>query len=120
MRLMDALHVERGDVLALVGGGGKTTAMFQLAQELVEDGKRVITTTTTRIFAAQINLAPSHIFATDSQVLSETHAVLEDSPHMLIIGATGADGKAFGIEPSLVDQLIALDEVDVVIVEADG
>ena len=34
MRLAQALRVARGEVLALTGGGGKTTAMFGLANEL--------------------------------------------------------------------------------------
>ena len=54
MRLADALDMTGDEVVALVGGGGKTTAMFRLAREMVEKGGSAITTTTTRIFAAQI------------------------------------------------------------------
>ena len=54
------------EVVALVGGGGKTTAMFRLAREMVEKGGSAITTTTTRIFAAQIALSPAHVPAADA------------------------------------------------------
>jgi probable selenium-dependent hydroxylase accessory protein YqeC len=45
-------------LLSFVGGGGKTNLMVALAQALVANGRSVIATTTTRIFAAQMSLAP--------------------------------------------------------------
>ena len=41
---------ENGGVVALVGGGGKTSALFGLAEELSALGRDVIMTTTTHIF----------------------------------------------------------------------
>ena len=52
------LRIQPKEVVAFVGAGGKTTAMFRLADELVAQGKRVIITTTTRMFAAQVGLTP--------------------------------------------------------------
>lgn len=131
MRLSQALGIRLKDVVSLVGGGGKTTAMFRLAEELVEaglehpepsaSGMRVVTTTTTRIFAAQIKLAPFHIYVKDAdQALRELPAALKEHRHVLIIGAANEDGKAFGVESSLVDRIASMDEVGVVINEADG
>ena len=59
--LAGALGVKRDEVVALVGGGGKSAAMFRLAREVAEAGGRAITTTTTHIFGAQIALAPAHV-----------------------------------------------------------
>jgi len=36
--LAEALGIAVDDVVALVGGGGKTAAMFRLAREIVEKG----------------------------------------------------------------------------------
>ncbi len=121
MNVARAFDIRRKEVVAFVGGGGKTTAMFCLADELVAQGKRVITTTTTRIFAAQIQLAPKHV-AVESreQALGDARSALGETPHVLVIGATKQEGKAFGVEPRLVDELGALEQVDVVLVEADG
>ena len=47
MRLKRALGPERGEVVSLVGAGGKTTTMFRLSDELASDGWKVISTTTT-------------------------------------------------------------------------
>jgi molybdenum cofactor cytidylyltransferase len=52
--------------------------------------------------------------------LDQIRHVLRESPHVLIVGATSGDGKAFGVAPEVVDELIALHEIDVVLVEADG
>jgi molybdenum cofactor cytidylyltransferase len=121
MRLSQALRVRQKDVIAFVGGGGKTTAMFRLADELAAQNKRVIATTTTRIFATQTQLAPQHLlydFAPD--FAAHVRDALGAHPHILIVGAVGEEGKAFGVPPALIDELIALDEVDAVINEADG
>ena len=37
LKLADALGVTGDDVVAMVGGGGKTTAMFRLAREMVDE-----------------------------------------------------------------------------------
>ncbi|MDH3998967.1 MAG: putative selenium-dependent hydroxylase accessory protein YqeC, partial [Desulfuromonadales bacterium] len=42
-------------VLSLTGGGGKTSLMFHLAQRLSQAGKKVLTTTTTKIFYPTAN-----------------------------------------------------------------
>jgi probable selenium-dependent hydroxylase accessory protein YqeC len=46
--------------------------------------------------------------------------ILDSHPHTLIIGETNSEGKALGVPPELVDELIALDQIDAVICEADG
>lgn len=129
MRLSDALGIKNKQVVSFVGGGGKTTSMFRLANELVAQGKRVVTTTTTRIFAVQIQLAPQvlRIETKDwgenegwKKLSTAIREALVKYPHVLVIGATTEQGKALGVDPALVDRIIELDEVDAVLVEADG
>lgn len=45
----NAFGLRRGDLLSLVGAGGKTTLMFRLAAEAKALGLRVLVTTSTRI-----------------------------------------------------------------------
>lgn len=52
--LIDALGVERGDVVALVGGGGKTTTMLTLGREAAARGWPVTLGTTTNVGVAQV------------------------------------------------------------------
>ncbi len=58
MKLRQALNVARGEVVAFVGAGGKTSALLSLGHELVEAGWRVMATTTAQIAADQLDLVP--------------------------------------------------------------
>lgn len=52
--LIDALQIRQGDVIALVGGGGKTTTMLALAAEAQTRGWRVALGTTTKVGVGQV------------------------------------------------------------------
>jgi len=124
VQLSQALRISAGDIVAFVGGGGKTTAMFRLAAELAQAGQRVITTTTTRIFAAQIALAPAHIALESASAPTDWTpilAALDQHQHVLITGKVDPEsGKAFGVDPRLVSQFARLPGVAAVLNEADG
>ena len=120
MKLADALGLTGDDIVALVGGGGKTTAMFRLARELVDKGGRAITTTTTRIFAAQIALAPAHVLAADA-TRERVLAALAAHGQVLVIGATNpGTGKADGISLDLFRRLRTWCPGVCILNEADG
>ena len=108
------------EVVALVGGGGKTTAMFRLAREVVEKGGSAITTTTTRIFAAQIALSPAHVAAADA-TRERVSAALAAHWQVLVIGPTNAsDGKADGVSLDLFRHLRNWCPGVCILNEADG
>jgi len=122
MLLSHALRCQRKEVVALVGGGGKTLVMFRLARELTAHGLRVVTTTTTRIFVTQMAAAPHHLIAQDEDaLLAHLPQTLQQHGHVLIVGGIDvAQNKAYGIEPTLVERIVVLPSVDAVIIEADG
>ena len=98
--LAAALGVTPPALVAFVGGGGKTTLMMALARELAQVAPgRVIVTTTTRIFAAQMGLIPAGA--------------------ALVVGPVQGD-KALGVVPEEPGHLLARPGVDYVLVEADG
>jgi probable selenium-dependent hydroxylase accessory protein YqeC len=120
MTLAEALRMTADESLALVGGGGKTTAMFRLAREVVANGGSVITTTTTRIFGAQIALAPAHVPAADL-TRERVAAALAVHRHVLVIGPTDAgSGKAEGVSLDLFRRLRAWFPGVCLLNEADG
>jgi len=115
--LVNALGLERsGQLVAIVGGGGKSSLMFSLAQAL---SGRVITTTTTRIFAVQMNRAPVVCNYPSQDMASCLEAGLEQFGHCLLVGAIQGD-KATGIPVDLPGRLLAQGGVEYVLVEADG
>jgi molybdenum cofactor cytidylyltransferase len=120
MNLSDALGMKRDEVVALVGGGGKSSAMFRLAREMAAQGGSAITTTTTKIFGAQIALAPAHVMAIDATRERVTSA-LAAHRHVLVIGATdAATGKADGVSLELFARLRSWCPDACILNEADG
>src|SRR5262249_52067213 len=116
----DALDVSRGEVVAFVGGGGKTAAMFRLAREIVARGARALTTTTTHIFAAQIAQAPAHVVAADATG-ENVAAALATHGHVLVVGAADAgSGRAGGVSLELFTSLRVWFPDVCLLNEADG
>ncbi len=122
MRLMHGLRVHRGDVVTLVGGGGKTTLMFALATELTCAGWRVVTTMTTRIFAGQMAHAPATLALHGGQAPDAgLAALLAAHGHVLVVGDVADEpDKVNGIAAEQVNHIAASGFVDAVIVEGDG
>jgi len=118
--LTTALGMASDDVVAIVGGGGKSTAMFRLAREATANGGRAITTTTTRIFGAQIALAPAHVPAADA-TRERIAGALDAHRHVLVIGPTDpSSGKAEGVSLDLFRSLRAWFPDACLLNEADG
>ncbi|MCP4421108.1 MAG: putative selenium-dependent hydroxylase accessory protein YqeC [Chloroflexi bacterium] len=107
------------ELIAIVGGGGKTSLMFALAKVL--PGRRIISTTT-RIFAAQMKLAQETIeFTVEDAKGAEKkiNAALERRGVCLVVGSVQGE-KAMGVPPQLPGDWLARPDVDFVLVEADG
>ena len=120
MHLWEALQVHKGEVISLVGAGGKTTVMYRLGRELASLGWRVIATTTTMIRPPSLGVGEAVVVSSDPvEVLRLAEETLR--LHSLITLAAKrieAENKLKGIEPDLVEELLSL--ADAVIVEADG
>jgi molybdenum cofactor cytidylyltransferase len=122
MQLSRALRIRPKDVVVLVGGGGKTTLMFRLADELAASGRRVVTTMTTRIFVGQMDRAPARLVTEDeATLLAELPAALDSHRHVIVAGEVIVEqDKVQGVSPALLDRIAAQTAVDAMIVEADG
>jgi molybdenum cofactor cytidylyltransferase len=122
MNLAHALSLGSKEVIALAGGGGKTTLMFRLAAELTAAGQRVVTTMTTKIFVSQMAQAPhTLVLHGEGALLAQLPEALAEYGHVLIAGGTIVEqDKVGGVPPEFLDRIAAQPAVDVVIVEADG
>jgi len=111
--LVTAFGLRPPSLVALVGGGGKTSLLFALAQALPGP---VVVTSTTRIFAAQMKLAPATCYADN---LAELGQHLAQHNICLVVGQVVGD-KAIGVDKELPGRLLDRPDVDFVLVEADG
>ena len=108
---------DRG-IVTVYGAGGKTSVMESLARELAGNGKKVIQTTTTKIFLPED--LPAVIGEDFKTVAENLESELSRQP-VVVLGATLLpDNKLSGINPAWPDALLKKRIADYVIVEADG
>ncbi|PJF36694.1 MAG: putative selenium-dependent hydroxylase accessory protein YqeC [Candidatus Thermofonsia Clade 1 bacterium] len=126
MRLREALNVQRGEVIAFIGAGGKTSALFRLGHELAAEGWRVLATTTTRIAAEELVHVPS-VVATDASGTYPRPEALSRalSQHGFtflyhtVVNSGGVE-KVVGVAPEMINKLLDNVDSDAILIEADG
>ncbi len=112
------------DVVALVGGGGKSHALFQLGREIAAGGQRALLTCTTHLSHDQVAGAPALVtmdgdelpFVALSQALA-THG------QCLVMGLRREGPRSAGLTAEQVDDLAAQAptlNVAALVIEADG
>lgn len=109
--LIDSIGLVAGDVVALVGAGGKTTIAHRLLGEAVDRGWKVVFTTTTRIRSSQTLGLPVVEPESVPAVLAERGACVMARPWK-------EGRKLVGPGPEFVGSIAG--SADLVIVEADG
>jgi len=119
--LIEALGIEAREVVSLVGAGGKTTLMFRLAKELSLSGKKVVTTTTTKILEPTPGETDVLFVDLDEERINDfVRGHLGQYRHITIARERLESEKLKGVSASLVDELCHSQEIDAVIIEADG
>lgn len=119
--LIEALGIKTREVISLTGAGGKTTLMFRLAKELLLEGKKVVTTTTTKILEPTSG-ETSYLFidSDEEKVRQFITSNLSRYGHITIAREKLESGKLKGISLALVNGLWSLEGIDMMIIEADG
>lgn len=100
-----------GELVAIVGGGGKTTTMFAIADAAPVNS--VIVTTTTKMGVDQTQGRPSLVSPSDAALTS----ALASQGSIVIWGSVDGQ-RAIGVDAERCDRFIDL--ADLVVVEADG
>jgi probable selenium-dependent hydroxylase accessory protein YqeC len=119
--LTEALEIQAREVISLVGAGGKTTFMYRLAKELLLIGKKVVTTTTTKILEPAAGETDSLFIDSDEQKIKGFVQAHINQYHRITIARERVEsGKLRGISPDLVHELWDFGGMDTIIIEADG
>ena len=121
MTLKEAFNIHCGEVISLVGAGGKTTLMSTLAKELADENATVISTTTTKMFDWQVSGDILIVEKDEDKMLDCLLQALQEHRHITLASERlSAEGKLKGISPELVMRITGLKQVDYIIIEADG
>lgn len=106
------LNIDKGEVLSLVGGGGKTTILFSLGEELKKLNKNVLLTTTTAIFNPKGDY--------DNFFIGDIGRINNQFGSITIFGEKLEGKKLLGPSLSKMRNIIENRIFDSVIIEADG
>jgi probable selenium-dependent hydroxylase accessory protein YqeC len=119
--LTEALGIKAREVISLVGAGGKTTLMFRLAKELFLNGKKVVTTTTTKILEPTPGETNFLFIDPDEEKIKDfVWRHLDQYHHITVALERLGSGKLKGVSPNLVNGLWSSHGIDTIIIEADG
>lgn len=116
----DALGLKRGDVVAVTGGGGKTTLIGQLTREARASGGRVVVTATTRFTLPAEPELPVVVAGSRAGMFAATLRALESSSAVVVAGGFADKGRHTGIPSEWIPDLAAMAGVTLTIVNADG
>lgn len=99
---------EKGHMVSLVGGGGKTTLLYAFARHCAAKGWRVLVSTTTHI------RQPGENYAADEAALASLWA----AGQYAVAGVPAEQGKLIALPPEQLTCWMA--QADMVLLEADG
>lgn len=117
--LSAALGLRAGDVVSVVGAGGKTTTLYRLCAELVRRGLTAVSTTTTAIQRPAPRQSP--LLLVEEQTPDLDGAVregLRTHGHVTVVRRARRADKCEGVSGAIVERVARV--ADVVVVEADG
>ena len=127
--------LQRGAIVAAVGGGGKTSLCFAIARECAALGVKALVTTTTKMMEPRTPQDCDICLVIDSleSAVRQIADTFADSAAQIVVlgggyaaahgasgGSSGGRRRIDGVPPEWPQQLIEASACDVVIVEADG
>lgn len=118
--LCRGLGLGPGDVVGIVGAGGKTSLMYRLVREFVASGVPVVATTTTRIWEPAEGTMPEVVLGDGNDSHIEVLSGVVYGRGMALTGSGEADGKIIGHSPEFVDSIGRAKPGWAVVAECDG
>ncbi|MDD2496642.1 MAG: selenium cofactor biosynthesis protein YqeC [Desulfitobacteriaceae bacterium] len=120
MLIHEALGLSTKEIITFVGAGGKTTTMFCLARELKDAGKKVIITTTTKIYLPKLCQAEKALISSDERDLYLKTKKYSNFFNLLVLGKwVNTQGKLLAVSAEFIEKIRNL-KVDYILLEGDG
>ena len=110
-------QIKKNDIVSVTGGGGKTTLIFKLAEELREIGN-VLITTTTKMYIPDESRYDNMIIYSDSLDNKMENNLKEEKNKIDILTKTKDKYKIQGIDEGVLKEYIS--KYDYILIEADG
>jgi len=130
VQISEALGLKEKAFISFVGAGGKSTLFNRLAEELLLKNKRIILTTTTKMFTWQLvpfikkgKLVEGHDEETIRKYIKKYFSVESKTGRLAVIGEKIEDNgeeKVSGPSPDWLDKWWEDKLVDYFLIEADG
>ena len=117
MKLHQAFDIARGDVVAFIGAGGKSSTLFNLGHELAEMGWRVVATTTTSFGLDQLELMPYAV--TPREGMGTLAMALDEFRFVFVYDEIRAE-KVYGPPLNFIPRMLDSVASDVLLIEADS
>lgn len=118
--LRDALGLRDGDLVAIVGAGGKTSAAGRLARETTATGGEVVVTSTTR-FSRPPGLDLPVVTIPDPAIVPHVlPAVLRQAGGCIVAGGATESGRLLGVDDGVIAALREQAPRALVVANADG
>ena len=117
--LRQALRLLPAPCLALVGAGGKTTALFQIARQLKPP---VFVTSSTHLSKNQLNLADKHIILQNPEDMELIEAYLDSEEVVLVTGSLHEAERTSGVDAISLEHIYSITKARSIpmLIEADG
>ncbi len=121
VNLCDLLQPRDGDVVSVIGAGGKHTLMYRLSDELVAAGRQVVLTSTTNLHRNVQRTDVATVVADECDDWPGALAAMigQDSRAVLVASNLGTNMHR-GFEPQTVEKIRDAVPRAVVVVKADG
>jgi probable selenium-dependent hydroxylase accessory protein YqeC len=116
--LLHSLGLGRGDVVAVVGAGGKTTLVYRLAGEARQAGLSVLVTSTTHMGTLPEEITGPVLLEEEGDLGTRLGQVLGETGYATVLGRRERPDKINGLGGPRVDELDG--RADLLVVESDG
>ncbi len=116
--LSSCLGIKQKEIISIYGAGGKTSLLYLLAGELAGGEKKVVVTTTTKIF--QHPSFPLILAGTLTEVVRKLRLLPAGRDPVVLAAGLLPEGKLKGIDPSWPGRIVSEPEVSFALAECDG